>query len=187
MAKVWAPTQEKVLQVEDHKQYKANVKRVCGGEVIQLGHASIFLNANFAVLRLPACEGVFGWMPEVSQSTAGNVDPLSGGHQTQQSPVPSGVLEAIVDGPVTYSSAGAPATSTDGPEQLHALALPDLLGCGWRGAGGLRGDVRRCTVLRAVLRAGGATPDIDYSYGFTVEAPSRGTEEEDPYIRGSSR
>ncbi|KAK3254174.1 hypothetical protein CYMTET_3333 [Cymbomonas tetramitiformis] len=47
----------------------------------------------------------------MSQPIASSVDSRAGGQLTQQRPVPSGVLEAIVDGTVTYNSAGAPAAS----------------------------------------------------------------------------
>ncbi|KAK3274615.1 hypothetical protein CYMTET_17213 [Cymbomonas tetramitiformis] len=49
--------------------------------------------------------------PEGSQQSASSVGLRAGDQLTQQSPVPSGVLEAIVDGPVTYNGAGASAVS----------------------------------------------------------------------------
>ncbi|KAK3234396.1 hypothetical protein CYMTET_55338 [Cymbomonas tetramitiformis] len=72
--------------------------------------------------------------PASSQPTADRTGLTAEDHRTQQSPVPAGILEAIVDGPVTYSSAEtaagpasipSPPPPVSGDPSLSARLPPD--------------------------------------------------------------
>ncbi|KAK3268889.1 hypothetical protein CYMTET_22632 [Cymbomonas tetramitiformis] len=67
--------------------------------------------------------GVGAWVqPEGSQHPAGSMGVHAGDQSLQRSPVPSGMLEAIVDGPVTYSNVAATAAPLAVPSSSPAVS-----------------------------------------------------------------